>query len=349
MNLLLVASFSFTVMFLTMFFVLKLFPKLGLMDRPWKYGLSRKQIPYPGGVAVFAVFVVLTLLFVPFDNRLLAVLAGAGLLVLVSFLDDRFDLSPLLRLFVQFLAVLIVLAAGVGIEGIANPLGGFVALNQYRSEFVLFGYPFEIVWLADLLVLVWVMVLINTLNWLDGLSGLSSGVSAIGFLVLFLLSIAPGHLVDQTQVMYLSLILAILCFVFWLFDFPPAKVLLGDSGSMFFGFMLAVLSIFAGAKLATTFLLLGLPILDVIWVILRRIFVEKRSPVRGDLRHFHHRLLKAGLSERKALFLIYFVCAAFGFVALYLHSFSKLIAMFVLILIVLVLAFWVVRKEFPKR
>ncbi len=282
---------------------------------------------------------------VPLDFRLLSVLFGASLLVIVCFFDDRYELSPYLRLAVQGVAVLMPVLAGVGIEGIASPFGDFIPLNEYKSIFSIFGYSFEIVWLADLVVIFWVLVLINTLNWLDGLPGLVSGVSSIGFLVLFLLSLGSWHVIDQTQVSYLSLILAVLAISFLFFDFPAPRMLLGDSGSMFFGYMLAILSIYAGGKLATTFLILGLPILDVIWVICRRMFVEKRSPMRGDLRHFHHRLIKAGLTQRQALVLIYCVCILFGFAALFLSSFTKLLAIFFLLVCMTGLALWVIGRE----
>lgn len=345
MNFLFVAIFSFILSFVAFKLALNYFPRFGLLDRPDRYGLFRKPIPYPGGIVIFLIFLILTLFFVPFDKRLLGVILGASLLTAVSFYDDHYNVSALFRLFIQAVSVVLVIIFGVGIEGIANPFGGFVPLNEFKNSFNLFGFQIEFVWLADIAILFWILIMINTMNWLDGLHGLASGVSGIGFFVLFLLSVILDHTIDQTQVSYLSLILAIISFTFLLFNFPPAKILLGDSGSMFFGFMLAVLSILAGAKLATTFLIMAIPIFDLMWVVGRRVFFEKRSPTRGDLKHFHHRLLKAGFSERKAVLLIYCVCALAGGFALFLNSFTKMVAIVALFVFMFLLGVWVVRRS----
>jgi UDP-GlcNAc:undecaprenyl-phosphate/decaprenyl-phosphate GlcNAc-1-phosphate transferase len=331
---LLPAVFAFVITFASTMAALKCFPRFKLMDRPWRYGLKRKPIPYYGGLIIFVCFVVSVLIFVKMDAHVAGLLVGGFLIAGISFLDDLYGLSPWLRLFVQVVAALVLVVAGVGIHSISNPLGPVINLDQYFFSITLDQvYGFSV--LAALFTVMWVVAVVNTMNWLDGLNGLPSGVAAIAALTLFLLSIRPGIHYDissQVPVAMMSVILFAVALAFWLFDFHPAKILMGDTGSMFIGFLLAALAIFSGGKVATAFLVLGFPILDAIWVIIRRI-VRGKSPLRGDLKHMHHRLLEVGLSERKALYLIYSLCAVFGGIAVFLEGIQKvyaIAAMFVL-------------------
>lgn len=329
---LLPAFFSFILTLALTFGALKFFPKIGFMDRPHKYNLKRSPIPYYGGLAIIIGFVVSVFLFVKLDSHLVALLTGALLIACVSFFDDRYGLSPWLRLVVQIVAALILVFAGIGIHSLSNPLDGPITLDSLIVLLTL-DKLYSISVFSALFTVVWVVGLINTLNWTDGLQGLPSGVSAIAALTIFLLSIRPGihyDLSSQAPVAMMSIILFGSCLAFWLFDFHPAKILMGDTGSMFLGFLLATLAIFSGGKVATAFLVLGFPILDFVWVIIRRI-VQGKAPWRGDLKHLHHRLLEVGLSERKALLLIYLLCAGFGFIAVYLEGISKLYALIVLL------------------
>lgn len=332
------ALFAFLSTVILTFGALKLFPKAGLMDRPWKYGLKRKPIPYYGGLIIVLVFLTAVLIFVPLDLHVLALLTGAILIAGISFYDDLFGLSPKIRLAVQILAGLILVAAGIGIQSISNPIGPTILLDQWKISVTL-DQVYQISVLASLFTVVWVVTIINTMNWLDGLNGLPSGVSAIAALTLFLLSIRPGIHYDlsaQVPVAMMSIILFACTFGFWLFDFYPAKILMGDTGSMFLGYLIATLAIFSGGKVATAFLVLGFPILDAGWVIIRRI-VQGKSPLKGDLKHLHHRLLEVGLSDRKALILIYTLCAGFGGIAVFLEGISKLYAIIVLLIFMVIL------------
>lgn len=298
--------------------VLRFFPRWGLMDRPEKYGLQRAPLPYPGGIILMISFLVFTLLLVPINQALIGVMLGAVLLVGVSLVDDLRGVNPWVRLLVQLIAGGILVYTGTSITYVANPLGGGFDLTIWMV----------LPWVATL---IWVVLLTNTVNWLDGISGLASGVSTIGFIVIFLLSIRPDfHTVDQSDLIILSLILVASGLAFWIFDFPPPRTILGDSGSMFLGYMLAAMAIFAGGKLTTAFLVLGVPVLDAFWVILRRLW-QRKSPLKGDFGHFSHRLLKAGLKERQALIVLYFVCATFGGIALFLNSWQKLVAIVVML------------------
>lgn len=336
-------AFVLTVAFVRL--ALQFFPKWGLMDRPHLYGHRRPPIPYSGGLVIFLVFVIGALMFLDWDKHVAGLLVASFMIVAVSFLDDRYRLPPLLRLGVQCLAGLVVIASGIGITTVTNPLGGLLHLDAWQIPFSIGETTYHFNVLADLFTLIWIVLLMNTVNWLDGLPGQVSGISALAFGILFVLSIRPNfHYIDQTQVAVLAVLLAASSLAFWWFDFYPPKILMGDSGSMFLGFMLAILAIFSGGKIATTLLVMGFPILDALWVIGRRLW-RGQSPFKGDLSHFHHRLLKMGLNERQTIFTIYGLCGLFGGVALGLGSSQKLLAIGVMLLVMVCLAFIVVLRE----
>ncbi|MCK9186648.1 undecaprenyl/decaprenyl-phosphate alpha-N-acetylglucosaminyl 1-phosphate transferase [Candidatus Gracilibacteria bacterium] len=309
------------------------------MDRPEKYGLKRAPIPYYGGVAIYLAFLISLIIFVPFDVRVIGLFVGGTLIFLLGFFDDKFSLSPFLRLFVQFLAALILVFFGIGVLSIKLPFLGNIDFTSIKIAFSVFDFEMIVYLFGAIFTVVWVLAIINAMNFVDGISGLNSGVSAIAFFVIFLLSIHPGiheNPAGQFSVATIALILSALALAFFLFDFHPPKILMGDSGSTFFGFMVATLAIFSGGKVATAFLVLGLPILDMVWVVFRRI-LSGQSFWRGDLKHLHHRLLNAGLSEKMAVLFYLFVVAVFGFTAVSFVSadqkFFIIIGLFILMLL----------------
>ncbi|MBT4917181.1 undecaprenyl/decaprenyl-phosphate alpha-N-acetylglucosaminyl 1-phosphate transferase, partial [Candidatus Peregrinibacteria bacterium] len=220
------AVFTFLSMIFACLLAVKFFPKLGLMDRPHRYGLSRAPIPYYGGILIYTVFLILTLCFVEIDRSVIALIAGATLIFVVGFLDDLYNLSPIIRLAVQFVAGVVLVIGGVGILSINLPLVGTLVL----SEPVIGG----VMILSALFTIFWVMALLNTMNFVDGIGGLSSGVTFVAGLTIFALSIHPGiHENPESQigVATIALIIAMISFAFLLFDFPKPKILMGDSGS----------------------------------------------------------------------------------------------------------------------
>lgn len=319
---------AFGLTFLSVLAALWFFPKIGLLDKPHQYGLNRAPIPYSGGLILFGVFLILVLLLLPLEKHLIGVLAAAGMIVAVSFLDDRYGLNPFLRLGIQVLAAGMVVFSGVGIVSISNPFGGVISLEAWTIP----------------LTMLWIVAMINTMNWLDSVPGLVSGISTIGAGVLFLLAIRPNfHYIDQTQAAILAVVVAGSAFAFWWFDLHPPKILMGDTGSMFLGFMLAILAIFSGGKIATAFLVMGFPLLDFAWVIARRLW-KGQSLFKGDRFHFPHRLLRAGFSERQSAFLIYAICILFGGTALFLGSSQKLVAIGVMVVLMALLGTFVVLR-----
>ncbi len=328
-----VAVGSFVLGLALVLFALKVFPRLKLLDRPSKYGLERKPIPYYGGILIYLAFLISVLIFVPLTSTLIGLLIGGTMIFLLGFFDDLLGLSPFLRLGMQFLAAVVLVAFGVGILSINIPFIGTLVL----SEPVLYGVMIA----SALFTILWVMVILNTMNFVDGVSGLTSGIGFIAGITIFILSVHPGVHVDpssQVGVATISLIMAMVSLAFFVFDFPKPKILMGDSGSTFLGFMIATLAIFSGGKVATAFLVLGIPILDMIWVVLRRIFSGKKF-WKGDLKHLHHRLLDLGYSERKVVVLYLIVTAFFGFAAVsFVSSQQKFFVLIGLVALMLLLA-----------
>ncbi len=320
-----ISALSLTI--LSTLIALKVFPKLGLLDNPKKYGLKRKPIPYPGGILLWLIFVLLALIFFEPTIKLIGLLFGSGILVLISFIDDRISLPPSLRIIVQVMVALVMVVAGIGVETITNPFGGYIALDQFKFVLEFGESAITIMAFSGIFTLIWILLIVNTMNWMDGIPGLTSGMTFIGGLTIFFLSISD--LVDQPETATLALIVAMIALGFWFFDFFPPKILIGDSGSMFFGLLLAVLAIFSGGKIATAFLILGFPIMDAIYVIVHRIY-NKQAPWKGgewdrDRKavHLHHRMLQFGMSERQVLLAVYALAGTFGISALFLGTQGK--------------------------
>jgi UDP-GlcNAc:undecaprenyl-phosphate GlcNAc-1-phosphate transferase len=307
------------------YYVKALAQRFKLADYPSPRKIHTKPIPRLGGVAiVLAFFIVVVgyelasarLNFTPFkiwffDKHLLGAVLGALVLLVVGIWDDIRGIKPYKKLFWHFVAASFVVLFGIGIDYLRIPGGGHIDLNTLILPVTLLGrYHFTYSVWGDTLTILWIVLLINTLNFLDGLDGLASGVSVIAAVSIFFLSLS----LSQPGVALLAIIFAGTVVGFLPWNFNPAKIFLGDSGSMFLGYMLGVLSVIAGGKVATALLILGIPLLDVLWVVLRRIF-HGQNPFVADKLHLHHRFLAAGLSQRQAVIILYIIAAFFGIIA----------------------------------
>lgn len=336
--------FAFVLTTILTIIAVRFFPRWGLLDNPKKYGLRRPPIPYFGGLVILVGFLAALFIFVPLTKELVGLIAGAVLIAGVAFLDDRWGLPAPLRLGVQILAALFLVGAGIGITHITNPFGGVIDLTAFDWLIVFAGSEHHLTLLADIFTVAWVVLLVNSLNWFDGVPGLASGIAGLAALALFFLAARAGfHYFDQSVVIALAGILAGCALAFTLFNFPPPRILLGDTGSMLLGFLLAALAIFSGGKVATAALVLGFPLLDAAWVFFRRL-AQKRSPFSGDYEHLHHRMIAAGFSPRQTVLAIYAAAAAFGAVALFIETArGKLIALITLSAVMLLIG-WRLRK-----
>ena len=315
------------------FLVMKLADRLRIVDKPDKERkIHARETPLLGGLAVFAAFFII--LYFVHDKLLtgnllprhwLGFFIGGAWLMLGGFLDDKYNLKPIRQIVWPILAIASVIIGGVEIEKITNPFGGFIYLGTASS--VLIG--------------LWLLGMMYTTKLLDGLDGLVGGMTAIGAMVIFLFTMSEKYY--QPDIGLAALILAAACFGFLIFNWHPAKIFLGEGGSLFLGFSLGVLAIISGGKIAIALLVMGLPILDVAWTILRRLAAGKNPFKFADRKHLHFRLLNMGLSVKKSVLFFYTVSITFGLAGLFLQSKGKVLALGVLsvimILIVMLLAY----------
>ncbi len=332
--------------------------KFGITDNPEKSSrkIHSKPIPLLGGFGVFLSFVVVVAVLSFFSDFfpsryvswdfLSGIFVSGIILMIGGYLDDRYSLSPKVQFLFPVLAVLVILGSGVGIEIVGNPIGsGVLRLDIWQFEFssAILSRTLTFVLIADIFIILWLLGTSYTTKFLDGLDGLVSGIGAIGAVIIFALSLTDKTF--QPDIALLSIIFAgaLIGFLFW--NIHPARMFLGEGGSLWVGFMLGLLAIISGGKIATALLILGIPILDVAWVITRRLFFEKKSPTIADSKHLHFRLLLAGFSHKKAVFLLWGFSAFFGSVSLLFQTKGKTYLLVVLILVMLILGLWVTRRS----
>ncbi|MDD5212943.1 MAG: MraY family glycosyltransferase [Candidatus Gracilibacteria bacterium] len=312
------------------------FRKYGILDKPHKYGYKRAPVPYSMGVIFFLNFLILSLFFVEHNMKYYVILALGFVITIISFFDDLFDISAKLRLFIQIMIGALIGITSIKIGYISNIFGGVINLETHHFE--LFG---QMIYTIPLIFTIfWYVLIFNSLNWSDGIPGITSGLSSISFFILFVLAITLFFGDDYVKgvknamfVAEMSIILFTSTFVFWLFDFRE-KILMGDSGTMFLAFMLATLSIISGGKVATVLVVFGIYFIDAFYVIIKRVLAGK-SPLNKDFTHFHHRLLDAGLPKKHILFIIYSLSFLFGIGALFMDKLGKIIIFFILVVIVI--------------
>lgn len=302
--------------------------KLKIVDSPTLLRkIHKKKIPLMGGIAIFLSFFLI--LFFARGNLLVGDLDvqhwigfffGALFLIIGGFLDDKYNLSAKKQIIFPILAIICIILGGVNIEKITNPLGGFIYFNWFFSA----G-----------LITAWLLLMMYTTKLLDGVDGLVSGLGAIGGIIIFLFTATTKYF--QPDIALASAVFAGSCLGFLIFNWHPARIFLGEGGSLLIGFILGVLAIISGGKIAIALLILGIPILDVFWTIVRRTIAKKNPFLFADQKHLHHRLLKIGLSQPKTALIFYFLAFFFGISGLFLQTTGKVLAVSILILVMLVL------------
>lgn len=345
MNFLLPALISFATTVIFIYPTIKLAKKFNLVDnpklRPHPAHTQNRIVPRAGGMAVFFGLILAILLFIPAAKETIGIIAGLLILLIVGLLDDKYKtFSPYLRLFSQFMAALIVVFSGVGITFITNPLGGIIYLNTPIIPINLFGLH-HIILIADLLALVWIVWVMNMINWSKGVDGQMPGIVTVAAIILGLLSLKLNFLGDpnQADVAKLAFITAGSSLGLLIFNWYPAKIFPGFSGSTILGFMIATLAILSGAKLATAGLVLLIPATDFAYIFFRRI-LQGKSPVWGDRGHFHHRLLQLGLTHPQISLFYILGSVILGAIALSLSSSGKLFAAILVATVILGTILW---------
>ncbi len=330
----LIALVSFVVSILATYVVRHLALRLEVVDKPDTVRhFHRRAVPLLGGLALYLTFWLVVgglVFFHPIygiellASKLLATFIGSTLLMIIGVSDDVKGMHPKVRLLLTAAIVIITIIGGLTVEKLTNPFGGVFVLTDLVPFFGL----------ASLTAFLWLMGIMYTTKIVDGLDGLATGIVAIGALIVYFLTQSAQFY--QPNVALLSIIFFAACLGFLFYNFSPASIFLGESGSLFVGFILGVLSIIAGSKIATAFLVLSFPILDLARVIYLR--VQNRQPVfQGDRRHLHYALLDKGFSERQVVLMFYGAATLFGVIALQLQSYGKLVVIVLLIIVALIL------------
>ena len=307
--------------------VILLAAKTGAMDAPDARKVHKKPIPRIGGISIYAAFMAAMLSVLSFvdvtaevKTEIIGLMVGGSLIVLVGVIDDYKNLPAKVKLVGQIIAAaVLVIAFDVRIDFITDPFGDYIYTE----------------WLAVPLTIFWIVGLTNTVNLIDGLDGLAAGVATIAAVTIMMVAL-------QQSIMLVAVLTAALAgaaFGFLYYNFNPARIFMGDSGSMFLGFMLAGISVIGAVKSAATIALivpilaLGLPILDTTFAIVRR--YRGGVPIfKPDKGHLHHRLLDLGFTQRQAVLLMYVISALLGLSAVALTEVSNQLAIIIVCVVV---------------
>ncbi len=319
-----------------------------LLSKPRDRDVHKKPVPRIGGAAIFLSFLLISLLYFllvhpdyhligsggGIDGQLIGIWCGALVITLSMLYDDIKGLNAWQKFSFQFLAVFCVISSGIGIDHLANPFGPTINLNSvYIPIFSLNGVVYHFSLWSDLLTLVWMVGMMNVINFVDGIDGLASGLSLIAAITIFFVAVVNS----QPALALMSVILAGSISGFLILNYPPAKIFMGDSGAMFLGFMLGVMPLLSGGKLATAFLVLGFPIIDGLFVAGGRLMRRQNPFTSPDKTHLHHRFIAAGFSQRQALWTMWLIAAAFSWVSLRANTLQKIEAFGLLILVLLII------------
>lgn len=341
--------------------VMHYFPKWGLLDNPAPYGHDRKPVPHGVGVVLYLNFLICSIAFLGMSEKLAILLVLGAIVTLVSFLDDLdtiykysekdkstktgemikpretpFAISPKIRLALQILIGLIVGLTSIKISYVSNIFGGIVHLDWL--SFTAFGLEVYVVPL--LFTIVWYVVVFNSVNWSDGVPGLTSGLTSIAFIVIGILTVRFYYLdqtpeLHQNSIFVFSILAVCLpaALIGWFLGMRP-RILLGDSGTMFASFIIASLALLVGGKVATVATALGVYLIDAFYVIFARILSGK-NPLKGDrIHHLHYRLLAIGMSEGSIRAFVWSLSFLFGMAAAFLDKVGKIILFVALVLVI---------------
>jgi UDP-GlcNAc:undecaprenyl-phosphate/decaprenyl-phosphate GlcNAc-1-phosphate transferase len=279
------------------------------VDQPGQHKTHVKPTPLLGGVSIFICVALTALFFLPVDDKILSLIIASVVLVITGLIDDLFNLKPLLKLFGQTIAASIVILWDISIfDGLINYFGQFSI-----PGFIVIGF-----------IIGWIVLITNAFNLIDGVDGLSVGTAAIIFLAMAGLSFIEG---GRPNIFGIQLIGAGACLGFLFYNFNPAKIYMGDTGSMLLGFILATVHLyvirvpFSGQIILGSLFIFAFPVLDISYAIYRRLC--KRCPLfQADKGHIHHILLSQGLSVRKTVIILYLISIVFAIIAISLLSLS---------------------------
>lgn len=315
---------AFLITYLATPVIKKISIKLGIFDHPEGRKIHTAPTPLLGGIAIYLGCVLSLLVSINFNTVTLGIAAVSTILLIIGILDDIWGLSPWLKLLGQITCAAFTFYFGISIQFVSNFTGGVFYLG----------------WLAMPLTILWLVAIMNTINLIDGLDGLASGITAISAAMLAIVAIHT----NQFLAALLALTLLGSSLGFLRYNFPKAQIFMGDSGSMFLGYILGITSILGVLKstitisLAVPLLILGIPILDTLFAIFRRL-KNRKNIFYADNGHFHHRLIKLGLTPKQVVLLLYLlssILGSFGLILSFCTGMSAYITLTIAIVIIVI-------------
>ncbi len=308
--------------------------KKGYYDQPNERKVHTKPVPRLGGTAIWIctvlAFIIITLINreYPGGNCLSGIIIGGSLMFLLGLVDDLYDLPPGPKLFIQIGAALIAFLLGVKIEIISNPFGEPIVLG-------LLSLPLTLIWLVGIT---------NAVNFIDGIDGLAGGIVTIIAVTLGVVAIFT----NQPASALIAALLAGSMMGFLLFNFYPARIFMGDSGALFSGFVLAGLSVTGVIKSVAVSVLLpvlifSVPLIDMSFSVTRRL-MRGKNPLKADGDHIHHKLLKVGLSQNRAVAVLYLICVTSGAIAAIMVGAFHFYLFFIIFIFLLMAIFYFIAK-----
>lgn len=329
-------ALSFLITLVSTPLVIRYFISRGWVEYPHKKhqktsnATAISPVPRGGGIAIFVGIFATILLLIPLDKHLKGILIASLLTLVIGVWDDIKDISPKLRLITNLIAAIIIVGSGIGIAYISNPFGGTLDLTFLSFSFTLFGNHSVLI-IPDILAIIWIVWCMNIVGWSAGVDGQLPGFVSISALFVGILGLRYSSDIAQWPVIILAGAMAGSYLGFLPFNFFPQKIMPGYSGKSLAGLLLGVLAILSGAKLATMVLLLGVPMVDAVYVLLKRL-KNRRFPLSGGPDHLHHQLLKIGFSRRQISILYFVFSLLLGLISLSLNSQQKLYAFLGLLL-----------------
>jgi len=324
-NIFLIIAVTLAISILLIPIVKKIAFHINAIDYPSERKVHLKPIPRLGGLAVFLAFLFGYMLFAQELTQMLGILIGGFIIILVGIIDDINPLSSKYKLIGQIIAASVVVYYGE------------IALQNISA----FGIYMDFGAFSPIITIIFIVAITNAINLIDGIDGLSSGISIIYFVTVIIIAFIMGTSTGLETMICLLMIGSI--FGFLIFNFPPAKIFLGDSGAMFIGYMISIVALLGFKNVTLTslivpLLILAIPILDTILAIFRRFIANKPIGI-ADKEHIHHQLLKMKLSTRKTILIIYFINIAFSAVSIFyvIGNNETAIILYVILMIILIL------------
>jgi len=341
-NLILLCLASFGLTYFLVPLNIKLSNRINLIDQPHARGIHKTAIPVGGGLSFGVVILIFQLLlstqFREFSNQIIGLTISGFLIMLLGFLDDKRQFTANYKLLFQILIIIFIYSMGFRIDLLTNPFGDDIILG-------FFSFP---------VTLIWFLLIINAFNLIDGLDGLLTGISVIAAVVIMAVAIR----FQSSLIIALSLLIIGSCLAFLRFNFYPAKIFMGDTGSMFLGLNLAAISVIGSGEfkgittmtLIIPIIALVIPLTDTFLTVFRRI-KRKKHIFKADKEHLHHKMIDLGYSQKNIALISYFVSFLFGLIAFGFSFATKqlLVVILVLVAVIIVISLYsLIKKEFWK-